>query len=167
MSSEALPEVPEEIEEILRKLGLGPDGPPSPQYHTEYHYLDAPFNHRWMDFDAHYEEVSYRAQKYEVLNNRRMPDPDPNVRIDHVNFGNVFAYGENGWGGDATLSGSDATDTLRGGQGDDFLYGGNGEDFLYGDEDNDVVDGGRGNDSIFGGLGTDVLYGSEIPSSFT
>ena len=159
MSAETLPETPEEIEEILRELGLGSDGPPSPQYHSEYHYLDAPFNHRWMDFDTHYEEVSYRAQKQEVLNNRRMPDPDPNARVDHVNFGDVFAYGENGWGGDDPLSGSDAADTLRGGQGDDFLYGGNGADFLYGDEDNDVVDGGRGNDGIFGGTGTDVLYG--------
>lgn len=159
MNPDGLPELPEEVEEILRKLGLSPDGPPSPQYHTEYHYLDAPFDHRWMDFDAQYRAVSYNAQMGEVLHNRRMPDPDPNVRIDHVVYGDVFAYGENGWGGDTPLTGSDGTDTLRGGQGDDFLYGGNGQDFLYGDEDNDVVDGGRGNDSIFGGLGTDVLYG--------
>ena len=109
MSAEELPETPEEIEEILRKLGLGPDGPPSPQYHSEYHYLDAPFQPKWMDFDDHYEEVSYRDQRHEVLNGRRMSDPDPDARIDHVNFGDdVFAYGENGWGGDAPLSGSDS-----------------------------------------------------------
>ena len=161
-----------ELNELLEEIGfLNPD--PIPEYWEGRHYVHSigSGEARWVDFRDHYLAVSYNAQIAEMNGRGFMSDPDPQLRLsDSLRPDGYFAYGPNGWSGNAPIYGGDGDEDLRGRHGDDFIYGDDGNDVLFGQKGNDVLDGGRGNDEIrgqngndliYGGLGNDVIYGGK------
>ena len=149
------------MNELLEEMGLL-NLDPIPDYWEGRHYVHSigSGEARWLDFEQHYWDVSYSAQVAEINGKGSMSDPDPQLRLsDSDRPDGYFAYGPNGWGGNAPMYGGAGDETLRGGYGDDFVYGDDGNDVLCGHKGNDVLDGGRGNDEIRGQGGNDMIYG--------
>lgn len=137
-------------------------------YHENWHFANYSGEvNRWMNFDRHYEALSYDAQKAEVEDGIKMSAPDPYAKLPAETLyahlfkdGAYYAYGPNGWSGDTPIFGTAEADKLNGRGGDDFMYGDDGADTLRGGRGNDVLDGGRGDDRLIGGVGDDMILGN-------
>ena len=78
--------------------------------------------------------------------------------------------GDEGTGGNDTITGTDGFDWIDGKAGDDVIYagddndlvfGGTGDDTIYGGAGDDILNASVGDDTVYGGEGDDRIYGAQ------